>query len=65
MGSAGIVRGYAGDTWLEDTEETWVACEEPETSSSSPKGLFPQKTNFSMQERNCERDGERERQRKN
>lgn len=29
-----------------------MACEEPETSSSSPKGLLPQKTSFIMQERN-------------
>ena len=50
---AAVGQGYAGATWLEETEETWVAWEEPETSSSSPKGLRPQNSSFSMQERNC------------
>lgn len=52
-GRARYGAAYAGETWLEETEETWVACEEPETSSSSPKGLLPQNTSFSMHERNC------------
>lgn len=44
---------YAGDTWLEETEETSVLLwDTVEEVSSSPKGFFPQQIVVIMQLRN-------------
>lgn len=44
---------YAGDTWLEETEETSVLLwDTAEETSSSPKGFLPQQIVVIMQLRN-------------
>jgi len=44
---------YAGDTWLEETEETSVLLwDTVEETSSSPKGFLPQQIVVIMQLRN-------------
>lgn len=51
-------RSYAGDTWLEETEEASVLEVAAEEASSSPKGFLPQHRVVSMQVRNCGRKAE-------